>query len=209
MSKIAKGEHRSTSTEFKKGVNPWNKGKSCLKGPLSNHWKGGKPRCLDCNKELAYHYSKYCLDHTYLHRKHHKSTFVMPKCIDCKETLKSRYIKRCKKCFIKSVSGENSYLWKGGITKASKLERSKFRYKIQKMVLERDNYTCQMCNIRGVSLQVDHIQSWSEYVELRFDMNNCRTLCQKCHYKVTFNRDMPEHIKDWGHGFNLVERIMA
>jgi 5-methylcytosine-specific restriction endonuclease McrA len=70
---------------------------------------------------------------------------------------------------------------------------------MQKQVFERDNYTCQLCGVRGVDLQVDHIQSWAEYVELRFSMDNCRTLCSKCHYKITFGRPMPETILGWGH----------
>src|SRR3990167_9470433 len=58
--------------------------------------------------------------------------------------------------------------------------------------------------IRGINLQVDHIQSWSEYVEERFSMDNCRTLCANCHYNITFRKPMPKKIKAWGH--NLLER---
>jgi hypothetical protein len=58
---------------------------------------------------------------------------------------------------------------------------------------------------RGVNLHVDHIQPWAEYVEGRFDMNNCRTLCVKCHYKITFGKEMPETIISWGH--NLLEGV--
>lgn len=88
--------------------------------------------------------------------------------------------------------------WKGGITTQNKLDRERFRREIQKLVLERDNYTCQMCGVRGVALQVDHIQPWSEYVELRFDINNCRTLCDKCHFKITFGKEMSPVVKTWG-----------
>ncbi len=61
-------------------------------------------------------------------------------------------------------------------------ERLRFRNTMQKLIFERDDYTCQMCEARGVALQVDHIQSWKDYVELRFSMDNCRTLCMDCHY---------------------------
>jgi hypothetical protein len=103
---------------------------------------------------------------------------------------------------------EKNFAWKGGITPQDHLDRVKFRQTIQKQVLERDDYTCQICGLRGVTLQVDHIQSWVEYVELRFDINNCRTLCQKCHYKITFGKDMPEGIKTWGHNFKQIERMV-
>jgi hypothetical protein len=105
------------------------------------------------------------------------------------------------------LSGNKHPNWKGGKTAEDKLERGKFKWYIQKKVIERDNYTCQICNTRGVALQVDHIQSWSEYTELRFSMDNCRTLCQKCHYKITFGREMPVEVKTWGQNFNLLERM--
>jgi thymidylate synthase (FAD) len=90
--------------------------------------------------------------------------------------------------------------WKGGITEPNQLERSRFRQTMQKLVLERDNYICQLCGQKGGELQVDHIQSWKDYVELRFSMENCRTLCKRCHYKLTYNRPMPGEIS-WGRNF--------
>jgi len=79
--------------------------------------------------------------------------------------------------------------------------RRRFKNQIQKAVFERDDYTCQSCGNRGVDLQVDHIQSWADYVELRFSMDNCRTLCARCHYEITFGKPMPSHVKGWGHNF--------
>lgn len=102
--------------------------------------------------------------------------------------------------------GKDNPSWKGGFaaTSRNRLQRIKFKDTMQKLIFERDNYTCQLCDVRGVALQVDHIQPWAEYVELRFSMDNCRTLCMKCHYKITFGRDMPEHIKTWGHNLRKV-----
>ena len=109
----------------------------------------------------------------------------------------------------KGKFGELSSHWKGGIKRSHKnssdrSQRVIFRREIQKLVFERDDYTCQICGDRGIALQVDHIQSWKEYVELRFNMDNCRTLCQKCHYKITFGKPMPLTIKTWGH--NLLNK---
>lgn len=81
--------------------------------------------------------------------------------------------------------------WKGGVTPVNKIEREKFKRLIQKQVLERDDYTYQICGQRGGELHVDHIQPFAEYVERRFDMENCRTLCRKCHYLITYHREMP------------------
>jgi len=94
--------------------------------------------------------------------------------------------------------GEKSYLWKGGITTENQMQRVVFRNKMRKQVMERDDYTCQMCDKRGGVLHVDHIQSWSEYVELRFSMDNCRTLCEDCHYFVTWGKRKPAGMKTWG-----------
>ena len=70
----------------------------------------------------------------------------------------------------------------------------------------RDNYQCQICD-SNKDLQVDHIQSWAEFKELRFDPDNCRTLCAKCHYKLTFKREMPKSVKGWGHNLKYyIER---
>ena len=103
---------------------------------------------------------------------------------------------------------EAHWNWHGGITSVDHLERLKFSKIMRKQILERDNYTCQMCGIRGGRLQVDHIQSWAEYVELRFEMNNCRTLCESCHYLITFGKPKPKNVKTWGHNFKELERMV-
>lgn len=91
-----------------------------------------------------------------------------------------------------------------GITTQNKLDRVRFHKTIQPVVLKRDNYTCQICLKKGGWLQVDHIKSWSNYSELRFEVNNCRTLCMSCHYRITFKREKPNQII-WGH--NLTSKV--
>lgn len=120
----------------------------------------------------------------------------LPKCIDCQSQLGS-YSLRCKPCAGKLRTGENNFNWKGDKYTSNYRERRRFQKAIQKQVLTRDDYTCQMCKVKGGILHVDHIQSFAEYVELRFNMDNCRTLCRKCHYLVTFNKVMPQD-STWG-----------
>lgn len=78
------------------------------------------------------------------------------------------------------------------------LERMRFRREMQSLVFERDNYSCVECKKRG-ALQVAHIKSWKDFPELRFSLDNCRTLCMGCHYEETFNKNKPQHIRAWGH----------
>lgn len=110
---------------------------------------------------------------------------------------KTKVSEHCKTRLI----GKNHWNWKGGISCGNKADRIRFRETIQKLVIERDDYTCQLCGERGGSLQVDHIQSWAEFIDKRFDMNNCRTLCMGCHYFITYGRPMPPDVVSWGHNF--------
>ena len=91
------------------------------------------------------------------------------------------------------------------ITPDSKRERGRFRRELQGKVLKRDDYTCQVCGERGGDLQVGHIQSWANYPELRFKMDNCRTVCMSCHYYLTFKRKLPKGII-WGHNFSKSQK---
>lgn len=72
--------------------------------------------------------------------------------------------------------------WKGGLTSASKLIRNSKEYGLWRTaVFERDEYTCQFCSVRGGKLQVDHIKPFALFPELRFAIDNGRTLCIPCH----------------------------
>lgn len=66
-------------------------------------------------------------------------------------------------------------------------ERRSSKYKNwKKQVLTRDNYICQRCDSKE-NLVVHHIKKFSENKQLRFDVNNGITLCQKCHKEVHKN----------------------
>lgn len=112
----------------------------------------------------------------------------------------------CIGCVGKYRSGEKSPNWRGG-AKNSLAERVKFVETIRLEVLKRDNYKCQLCGSNN-HLQVDHIQSWAEYAELRFDINNCRTLCNSCHYKITFGKEKPEEMI-WGGNINRIRSVKS
>ena len=80
--------------------------------------------------------------------------------------------------------------WNKGLGKGSRDKRGKEletgrHTKWRKEVFERDDYTCQKCEQKGVRLEADHIKMWALYPELRYDIENGQTLCRKCHIEKT------------------------
>ena len=86
--------------------------------------------------------------------------------------------------FGKDFSGENSPAWKGGISRNYKRGYYSKEYKNwRKSVFERDCFTCQECGEIGY-ITAHHIKSFAKYPELRYDVDNGVTLCEKCHSKT-------------------------
>lgn len=98
------------------------------------------------------------------------------------QTLKNKY------------TGEKASNWRGGISTDRRNDNRVHEWR--RAVLIRDDFTCQICSVRGGDMHVDHIQPFSEYTDLRFEVANGRTLCRPCHYYVTFKRKMP-HGSKW------------
>lgn len=81
--------------------------------------------------------------------------------------------------------GEKHYAWKGGMGTERHRLMGNFEYiNWRNEVFERDDYTCQKCNKKGIYIMAHHIKPWSEFRELRYDINNGITLCKECHAKV-------------------------
>ena len=77
--------------------------------------------------------------------------------------------------------GEKSHLWKGGITRENERLRKSIEYKLwRKAVFERDNHICIWCGFKGY-VEADHIKPFAYFPELRFAIDNGRTLCKSCH----------------------------
>lgn len=86
---------------------------------------------------------------------------------------------RGKKHLSKGAANVN---WKGGITPINEKIRKSVEYKLWwNACVERDDYTCKLCGKRGGTIHVDHIKPFSLFPELRFAIDNGRTLCVPCH----------------------------
>ena len=71
--------------------------------------------------------------------------------------------------------------------------------KFIKDVLERDDYTCQICGNRGGELVVHHLNGYNWDKENRYNINNGKVLCEKCH--MNFH-------KIYGYGNNTKEQYI-
>jgi hypothetical protein len=81
--------------------------------------------------------------------------------------------------------GIKNWAWKGGVTPENmRIRKSIDIREWRKSVFARDNWTCQECGQRGGELQADHIKPFSLFPEERFNLDNGRTLCKKCHQKT-------------------------
>ena len=84
--------------------------------------------------------------------------------------------------------GAKNNMWKGGITPINEKIRKSIEYKIwREAVFARDNWTCVFCNKKedvSGSLEADHIKPFAYFPELRFAIDNGRTLCHICHSKT-------------------------
>ena len=92
----------------------------------------------------------------------------------------------------KIVESGKHIFWKGGISSINEKIRSSLKYKLwRETIFKRDNWICLWCGVKGgtwikkekkkIILNADHIKPFSLYPELRFAIDNGRTLCVDCH----------------------------
>ena len=78
--------------------------------------------------------------------------------------------------------GTEHPFYKGNATS----HKREFNYEYKqwrKKVFQRDNYTCQECKKLRVKLNAHHIKPWITHPELRYSIDNGKSLCETCHAK--------------------------
>jgi 5-methylcytosine-specific restriction endonuclease McrA len=80
---------------------------------------------------------------------------------------------------------------KGISTENEKIRKSKEYKNWRLSIFKRDNYTCVICKVKNkkgmgktIELHADHIKSFAHHKDLRFEIDNGRTLCIDCHRKT-------------------------
>lgn len=156
LSQIHKGKRLSTATEFKAGMEPWNKGKV---GVMATPWNKGKTGVLSDEARAQ------------MSRSH--TGVKLPSFSEQRR----RNMGAAKK-------GEKHWLWKGGITPEHKQIRQSLDYRLwREAVFARDDWTCQRCEVKGGRLHPHHVKNFAQHSELRFVPENGITFCTVCHSK--------------------------
>lgn len=142
----------------KKGFTPWNKGLKGVQAGIKHPMYGKHHSSESKEKNRLAHLGKEPWNKSI-------KTGLVPKT-----------------AFKRGYSPTTHWNWQGGVTPLNEKVRKSFEYRLWKhSVFERDDYTCQICLIRGGDLQADHIKPFAYFPELRLKVSNGRTLCKKCH----------------------------
>ena len=173
----------TVATQFKKGQIPWNKTdgiyincKQCNKEMRLTNWQVKKNRKF-CSKDC----SRLGVEYKGLFQKGHVD-LVPPESRGHSEETRAKMREVNRK---NAKYGADNPLWQGGARKQRKREMIGYKYRDWRTaVFTRDNWTCQCCGIRGGYLEADHIKPWCAFQDLRYDVDNGRTVCKPCHVKL-------------------------
>ena len=158
-----------------------------IKGENNNMWKGGKLNkvCIVCKKPFQcwpYQKDRKCCS-LQCSKDYHQT-----------EEYKLRFSNNKKESYLKEY---------GDIFKEYKLikhliRRSSYYKEWRMKVLQRDNWTCQICKQKVRTVEADHIKAFIQIIldneintydkaakcEELWDLENGRTLCHNCHSKT-------------------------
>ncbi len=166
--------NKLSSMKYKKCMKCYSK--EDKRGINNINWKGGKPTCIKCGKTVSRRDAKICFT--------------------CRNKSKVAWNKG-KIC--PQMQGERQHLWKGGISKIYKTGYQSPQYRQwRRDVFIRDEFTCQECGVKHIYLTAHHIKSFAKIIKENsikslqealkckelWDINNGKTVCEKCHSKI-------------------------
>lgn len=183
------GKKTKSNTVFKKGCAPWNKG--LTKKEDNRLLEQGKK--ISSNLQRAENISK-AMKGKPLSPTHRNKLSEVKKGKPIKHLIDNWEV-ICQKISLaeKGVprpyqQGKHHGNWLGGLTpKHTKIRNSLDYANWRTGVFERDDYTCQECEVRGGKLNAHHILPFSQFPDLRLNIDNGKTLCEPCHKIIPTN----------------------
>jgi hypothetical protein len=167
-----------------------------IKGINNPNWKGGLPKCCDCNKTVKLHTAKRCRKCYFkfnVGKNNGNFKHGLFKCPDCGKELKQRLSKphRCWDCYQKFNRGKNHPRWLNGISKAP--YAFEFTLQLKEEIRKRDSYKCRKCN-KSSKKNKKESRKLLPVHHINYNKQDCRkenllTLCSSCHTKSNTNRD--------------------
>lgn len=103
-----------------------------------------------------------------------------------------------KKCHGQAILGENHPRWNPLSDENTHIRSSQKYEEWARLIKERDDFTCQICDEKGGRLRSNHIKRFIDEPSLRFELTNGVTICTNCDYRWVFNRE-----QDWESYFNF------
>ena len=141
------------------------------KDRCSKHRKADAPKCSTCGVVVTAGYAK-CKKCNGLEK-------TLPKklCKDCGITIDRKAVSRCLPCHNKQQD-------KGLSRERTKFQNSSAWKTVRTECFTRDDYTCQICNVRGGCLECHHVKRYTDNTAERLSLDNLLTLCYGCHKYV-------------------------
>jgi hypothetical protein len=201
-------------SEAKKGKPSGRKGQKLSEEHKKNislaHSKRGLSwykKCIVCSKEFKVYKFNNKITHCCSQKCASLNKWTLEKRIEASNRMKGHI--PWNKGIKGYLAGKKHYRWKTGLTLSTGL-LNKIRIcpqykKWSSEVLERDNYTCQNCSIRGGKLESHHkegdefsaillrnnIKTFEEAIKCKelWDIKNGKTLCLKCHNLTKLGRN--------------------
>jgi hypothetical protein len=184
------------NTQFKKGTIPWNKGTKGICISNSGSFKKGKHSSLTTELKKG-NRLRLGKKHSELSKKKisdsKKGKPSWNKGISASWALGNKYrlgIPSWNKGLKGYMSGTRNCNWRGGVTSIhEKIRKSSEYEEWRDSVVSRDSWRCVKCGAvqsRKVKIVADHIKPFTLFPELRFIVENGRTLCKPCDNKYGF-----------------------